>query len=77
MAKVRVQVLLEPEVYIFLETLRIESKTDNITKTINQLVKNYKNLLIQMKEVKEKEKKENNIDKLEDKYGLDGFKWKE
>lgn len=77
MAKVRVQVLLEPEVYIFLETLRIESKTDNITKTINQLVKNYKNLLIQMKEVKEKEKKEHSIDKLEDKYGLDGFKWKE
>lgn len=77
MAKVRVQVLLEPEVYIFLEELRIESKGINTSTMINQVVRNYKNLLIQMKGVKEQQKKEKSIDKLEEKYGLGVVKWKE
>lgn len=76
MQKIRVQVLIEPEIFIFLEGIRKESRQHNLSITIGEVIKNYKNLLLEMKKVKEEVKKKDSFDSLEEKYGLGDHTWK-
>ena len=77
MAKIRVQVLMEPDTFVFVEELRQKTKTHNTSLMITQIIKNYKNLVQQMDKIHEEKVKKCSLDDLAKKYGVDKPAWKE